>query len=161
MNRTARLTAAALTATALTLTAAPAYAGQSNGPGQPSVPSTWQCRQYGHVVPYSYHGVQSDACDGYYDGMGKFGGEVDALVWNRKGALKSCTVQLNVVRHHHAYPLRGYSHTEPAQDNGHSCDALAFWKIPPGTYNVTTEYLSTGGVFYQTVQGPVVYWPGS
>lgn len=161
-TRIARLATVALAASALAFGATgTANAGQSNGPGMPSTPSTWQCRQYNRVIPYSYHGVQSDACDGYYPGMGKFGGEVDALVWNRHGVLKSCTVQLNRVIGHHAYPLRGYSSTAPAYDTGHLCDAQAFWKLPRGYYNVTTEYLSTGGVHYTTVQGPVVYWPGS
>lgn len=159
-TRTARMGIAALAVAALTAITPAAYAGQSNGPGQPSMPSTWQCRQYNHVHPYTYHGVQSDACDGYYDGMGKFGGEVDALVWNRHGVLKSCTVQLNRVVGHRAYPMRGYSSTSPAEDHGHVCDAQAFWRLPRGYYNVTTEYLSTGGVWYTTVQGPVIYWPG-
>jgi len=161
-TRLTRLATVALAASALALgTTGTANAGQSNGPGQPSIPSTWSCRQYNHVQPYTYHGVQSDACDGYYPGDNKFGGEVDALVWNRHGVLKSCTVQLNRVAGHRAYPMRGYSHTEKATESGHVCDSLVFWKLPRGYYNVTAEYLSTGGVFYTTVQGPVVYWPGS
>jgi hypothetical protein len=161
MNARTRVAAIGVAVIAALAVTPAAYAGQSNGPGQPSVPSTWQCRQYGHVQPYTYHGVQSDACDGYYDGMGRFGGEADALVWNRHGVLKSCTVQLNRVIGRRAYPLRGYTATSPAIESGHICDAQGFWRLPRGYYNVTTEYLSVGGVHYQTVQGPVVYWPGS
>lgn len=143
-----------------TAMAPPAHAGTSNGPGMPSVPSTWTCRQYNRA-PYMYHGVQSDACDGYFPGDNHFMGEVDALVWNRRGVLVACRVQLNVVRHHHAYPMRGYTATAPAYAKNHYCDAQASWKLPPGDYNVTTEYLSTGGVWYSTVQGPVVHYPGA
>lgn len=156
IKRVAAIGIAALAAFAAVPTA---YAGQSNGPGMPSVPSTWDCRQY-HRGPYTFHGVQSDACDGYYPGGGWFGGEVDAIVWNRHGVLKSCRVQLNKIVHGRVYPVRHYSSTAPAYDNGHLCDAQGEWHIPAGYYNVTASYLSTGGVWYTTVQGPVVYWPG-
>jgi hypothetical protein len=160
-TRLTRLATATLAAAALALIPTTAHAGQSNGPGLPSSPSTWTCRQYNHIQPYTYHGVQSEACDGYAPDSNKFGGDVDAIVWNARGVLKSCTVQLNTVRNHRAYPMRGYSATSKAIDNGHVCDAQAFWKLPRGYYNVTTKYQSTGGVRYETVQGPVVYWPGS
>jgi hypothetical protein len=150
----------------LTLTAT-AQAAPNHRHSTQLATANYSCRSASKGA-YWYGGIESDACDGPVTD-GTFGGEAitgmdpNGTINHTSGTVTSCTVQLNHVVNGVAYAVPGASNTEsggdPAYFDGRFCDAFGSWRPAAGYYNVTTLYRHNG-VLYQTVQGPVKYYPG-